>query len=237
MPISQSPKQPASPPRRDPSPSPQTADDCERCAQITSPPDVANLSWQDATAPQRHELILQTALTLLREAGPDAVTMRGIAQRLGVGAMTLYTYVDSADNLHQLMIRRGFETLHQTCCSAGQANPNAANHWRGGAEAYLQFAQAHPNLYRLMFESPLPESDHDLLEAGFSGLLMHVTQRLAQTGVQEPDLARQARTEAGRYWLCLHGLAMAIIADRTSLLHGSIDDVLTNLLDHAAPRC
>ncbi|MEO0586056.1 MAG: TetR/AcrR family transcriptional regulator [Planctomycetota bacterium] len=212
-------------------------DGCARCAEIASPPDVSAVDWRPATPPQRHELILQTALIMLRDAGPDAVTMRGIAQRLGVGAMTLYTYVDSADSLHQIMIRRGFETLHQTCCTAGEAQPEAANHWRPGAESYLRFAQAHPNLYRLMFESPLPESDHDLLEAGFSGLLMHVNQRLADTGLEEPHRSERARTEAGRYWLCLHGLAMAIIAHRTSILPGSLDDVLTDLLEHAAPRC
>jgi len=217
--------------------SPPTADACPHCAELSTPPDLADLTWKDASADQRRELILQTALTLLHDAGPDAVTMRGIAQRLGVGAMTLYTYVDSAEALQRDMIRRGFETLHQTCCEAGNELLERENTWRGGAQAYLDFARRHRNLYRLMFESPLPPSDHDLLEAGFSGLLMKVRGRLTLAGHPEQDLERKARAEAGRYWIALHGLAMILIADRTSVLHGTLDDVLTDLLDHAAPKC
>ncbi|MEM1208389.1 MAG: TetR/AcrR family transcriptional regulator [Planctomycetota bacterium] len=213
------------------------ADASPRGPELATPPLVDDVPWRSATPEQRHELILQTAMALLREAGPDAVTMRGIAQHLGVGAMTLYTYVESADALHRDMIRRGFETLHQACCDGGHAKPDAGDYWRGGAEVYLDFARRHPNLYRLMFESPLPESDHDLLEAGFSGLFMVVNQRLADTGVTEPELSRRTRVEAGRYWIALHGLAMILIADRTSVLEGTPDDVLTDLLEHAAPRC
>jgi AcrR family transcriptional regulator len=221
----------------DPRPGSTGGTTCLHCAELPAPPDVTDLSWKDASPEQRRELILQTALGLLHDAGPDAVTMRGIAQRLGLGAMTLYTYVDSAEALQRDMIRRGFATLHRTCCTAGNEMLQRQNTWRGGAQAYLDFARHRPNLYRLMFESPLPASDHDLLEAGFAGLLQKVRLRLADRGVAEPELSRKARAEAGRYWVALHGLAMIIIADRTSVLEGGLDDVLTDLLEHAAPRC
>jgi len=43
-------------------------------------------------------LIIETALDLLRRRGPQDVTMRRVAARLGVGAMTLYTYIDGQAN-------------------------------------------------------------------------------------------------------------------------------------------
>jgi AcrR family transcriptional regulator len=54
------------------------------------------------TAVTREEIV-EAALAVADEAGFDAVSMRNVAQRLGVGAMTLYHYVPSKDDLLDLM--------------------------------------------------------------------------------------------------------------------------------------
>ena len=178
-------------------------------------------------------MIVDMAMQLLNRHGLKAVTIRRVAARLGVGAMTLYTYLDGQDGLRREMVRRGFDMLHAHCVSSSTLD--TLGDWRGGAEAYLRFATEHPKLYQLMFETPLPPSDADLLHGGFQPLLDKITQRLADRGFAGEDLARAARRDAGRYWIALHGLACILISGREVVLEGDLDALLTDLLEHNAP--
>src|SRR5215470_12470711 len=55
------------------------------------------------------EQIVATALTLLREGGLKAVTMRNVGTRLGIAAPSLYWHVESKDALHRLMSQAIFD--------------------------------------------------------------------------------------------------------------------------------
>jgi len=159
--------------------------------------------------------------------------MRRVAGRLGIGAMTLYTYFDSQEALWRAMVRRGFEMLRERCDSASTLHTSAG--WRGGARSYLQFALDNPNLYKLMFDTPMAADDSDLLEGGFEALLDKVRHRFAEQGLDAAELERSARRAAGRYWIALHGLAMLAIAGRLGVLGDDIDTLLDDLLPRIAP--
>lgn len=178
-------------------------------------------------------MITQTALKLLHRKGLEAVTMRAVADTLGVGAMTLYTYVDSKQGLHREMVRRGFEMLNRGC--AERSTLGTAERWRGGGMAYLRFALDNPNLYKLMFDQFMAEDDADLLHGGFQHLFDKVRDRIACSKPQIEDLDRAARASAGRFWIALHGLATLAIAGRLVVLEGSLDHLLDDLLEHVAP--
>jgi len=197
-------------------------------------PGSARKRWAKADRAERAELIMLIGLELLRERGAEAVTIRKVADRLGVGAMTLYTYIDGQDGLRRAMIRRGFELLHHNCCQASTLGN--AHGWKGGAMAYLRFAHDHPNLYKLMFNTPLPDTDQDLLSAGFSGLLDRVRQRLADAGHDPATLEREALDQAGRFWISLHGLASLAIAKRLGTLERDLDELLDDLLERVSPE-
>ena len=194
--------------------------------------------WGDADAPRRRELIVEAALDLLHQQGLAAVTMRGVAARLGVGTMTLYTYVDGQGGLQREMVRCGFEMLNRCCTVSSTLDTGASSSqaWFGGARTYLRFALDHPNLYKLMFDHPLEGLEHDVLDGGFETLLERVTQQLKATGlVSDEALPREARRRAGRYWIALHGLATLAIAGRLCVLQGDLDSVLGDLLTGVAP--
>ena len=189
--------------------------------------------WPEADHAERQALIVACSLELLAEQGRPGVTMRAVAGRLGVGAMTLYTYFDSQEALWRGMVRRGFELLYRQC-EAG-STLHTTGDWRGSARQYLQFAVQHPNLYKLMFDTPVVEDDSDLLEGGFEALLEKVRQGLDEqegTGRRNETRVRRA---AGRYWIALHGLAMLAIAGRLSVLEGDLDTLLDDLLPRIAP--
>ena len=193
-------------------------------------------------------MIIQTALWLLRYEGLDALTMRRVAKELGVGAMTLYTYIDGQAGLHRAMVARGFDIIHHNCSTACQAQQDQhaqgkhpddrSGGWSGGARAYVRFAIEHPNLYHLMFTTPVDEDDDRfdaIMHGGFRGLWEVVHQRLAQQGLEGKTLDTETRQLAGRYWIALHGLATLAIAGRMQVLHGTLDEVLLHLLEAVAP--
>lgn len=193
--------------------------------------------WQNASPDQRRDIITDTALSLLDQHGHDAVTIRAVANELGVGAMTLYTYIKDKHDLQREMVREGFKMLNTGC--AEQSTHESQKSWRGGARAYLQFAIDHPNLYKLMFDHFIVEDDHDLLHGGFQHLFDKVKERMqaGQCGQQpaHKSLDCEARARAGRFWIALHGLATLAIAGRLVVLEGNLEQLLDDLLLHVAP--
>ncbi|MFN3168743.1 MAG: TetR/AcrR family transcriptional regulator [Phycisphaeraceae bacterium] len=194
--------------------------------------------WKDRDREGRRDLIVDVAFNMLRNDGQDAVTMRRVAAAIGVGAMTLYTYVDGLDDLHRRIIARGFSIIHDNCSSACDHNRKHDDDWMPGARAYVRFAVDHPNLYHLMFATPVdPDDDQfdQIIHGGFAGLHEVVRERLASSGLSGKPLEVETRKVAGRYWIALHGLATLAIAGRMQVLHGSLDDVLEHLLEAVAP--
>ncbi len=95
--------------------------------------------------------IVKTARALLEEEGPEAVSMRRIADRLGIRAPSLYKHLADKAALEAALISAGFEEQAVLFEEAVRApDPLAAI-----ASVYRRFAREHPHLYRLMTERPL----------------------------------------------------------------------------------
>jgi AcrR family transcriptional regulator len=60
---------------------------------------------RDARPVLTRERIVAAATSLVDEAGPDTLTMRAVAQRLGAGAMSLYRHVGSREELLDLVLQ------------------------------------------------------------------------------------------------------------------------------------
>ena len=194
--------------------------------------------WKALDRQARRDLIVKVAFGMLQDDGEEAVTIRRIAAALGVGAMTLYTYVDGLEDLHRQIIAKGFEIIHENCSTACDTGRRHDDDWMPGARSYVQFAINHPNLYHLMFATPVDPDDEQfdqIMQGGFAGLHEAVRERLASTGLKGKALETETRRAAGRYWIALHGLATLAIAGRMQTLQGSLDDVLQHLVDAVSP--
>ncbi|WP_106400888.1 TetR/AcrR family transcriptional regulator [Actinocorallia populi] len=109
------------------------------------------LLWDGLPAPrrgprQRLELsrIVDAAIAQADRAGPAALSMRALAQELGVGAASLYTYVPGKAELLELMVERVAEV---------RPLPDRGGGWRAGlrevAAADLASYRAHPWLLQV----------------------------------------------------------------------------------------
>ena len=97
-----------------------------------------------------HDLIARAAVEIADEHGLDAVSMRRLADRLGVATMALYRYVSGKSDVFELMIDAAYAEVPL---------PEATG-WRAVAEAYARSARAvglrHPWLTGLMSQVPVP---------------------------------------------------------------------------------
>lgn len=144
----------------------------------------------DQLSPRAREIVA-AARELLEQEGPDGLSMRRLADRLGIRAPSIYKHLPDKRALENALVSAGFEELAAVFEAAlGKPEPLAAL-----AAAYRAFAKAHPHLYRLMTDRPL---DRDRLAPG-------VEDRAAAPVVQvsggDADLARAV-------WAFAHGMTI-----------------------------
>jgi AcrR family transcriptional regulator len=103
-------------------------------------------------SPRAREIV-GAAREILEEHGPDALSMRRIADRLGIRAPSIYKHLPDKQALEAALISAGFEESAELFEAAvtGAQDPLGAL-----ASAYREFARRRPHLYRLMTERPLP---------------------------------------------------------------------------------
>src|SRR3954452_152773 len=91
---------------------------------------------------RRRDEILDVAATVLEEQGPDALTMRDLAARMGMRAPSLYKHIRDKDDIIAGIQERALVDLGRHHAAAGPGLDELAN-------AYRSWARAHPRLYEI----------------------------------------------------------------------------------------
>jgi AcrR family transcriptional regulator len=147
---------------------------------------------------ERAQEIVAVARDLLEGEGLEGLSMRRIADRLGIRAPSLYKHFADKQALEAALISQGFEEQAE---AFEAALTGADDPLRAIADAYRRFAQDHPHLYRLMTERPL---QRERLTAGVEG---RAAQPLYEAVGRDLDLARAA-------WAFAHGMANLELNER-----------------------
>src|SRR5471030_2964097 len=100
----------------------------------------------------RAQQIVDAALELLEAEGPDGLSMRRLAERLGMRASSIYKHLPDKQALEAAIISVGFQ-LQAADFEAAMSGPDDS--LSALAQAYRLFARKHPHLYRLMTEREL----------------------------------------------------------------------------------
>jgi AcrR family transcriptional regulator len=151
---------------------------------------------ESLTSSRAHEIV-SVARELLEREGPEALTMRRLADALGLRAPSLYKHLPHKAALEAAIIADGFEEA----AMAFEDATNGVDEPLGAlVQAYRSFVSAHPHVYRLMTERPLPrEQLPPGLEARTAAPLVHAT--------GSPARARAA-------WAFIHGMVMLELNQR-----------------------
>lgn len=95
--------------------------------------------------------ILDAAAGLLEERGRDALTMRSLAERIGIRAPSLYKHFQSKEQIEAALVERGVEELRVVVSEARRAaDPIGAL-----AVGVVRFSAERPHLFTLLAERPL----------------------------------------------------------------------------------
>jgi len=136
---------------------------------------------------------VRVARALLEAEGEAALSLRRLAAAMGIRAPSLYKHVPDKAALEVALIAAGL-------AEAGGAMAAARGSLAGLARAYREWALAHPHLYLLMTERPLPR---DRLPAGLEDAA-------ASPLVELTGDEHQARA----LWAAAHGLVALELHDR-----------------------
>lgn len=169
------------------------------------------------------EALVEAAMTAVERAGPEAVSLRELAEGLKVSTAAPYRHFKDRRALLAEVASRGFADLARAyaAAQAEAADPPAA--MRATARAYLGLAFGRPGLFKLMFASDIlgAGAPPTLLAAAaeaWKGLFRAVT---ALNPGATPALVKQ-RAITG--WSTLHGFITLVQGGR---LRGFMTEPLT----------
>ena len=197
------------------------------------------LSQQDIAG--FRERLCDAAEALFAEHGAEAVTMRQISAKLEVSPMTPYRYFSDKQAILAAVRARAFERFAAALEEANAASRHdQANRGRAIGKAYLHFAFANPEAYKLMFDLSQPGEElyPDLNRAARRAratMTLHLKDGGAAGLQGDLDLIGHA------YWAAMHGPIMLQLAGKLSHPHDAVALIalLTDALDkatHAAHR-
>ncbi len=200
------------------------------------------MNKQESKTPYHHgnlkEALVETALGMVDCEGIEAITLRELAQRLGTSRSAIYRHFKNKEDLMKQVILGGFDKLDRYIEPVfGDEKLGLLERFKEMGKAYVEFALAHPHLYRLLFGPSLSkqreevcvderEDLHKLLHGDSSDEVMHNGQEngfhklvsiimLAQKQgifrVEDPVLIARS------IWSLLHGTASLAIDGHLSV--------------------
>jgi len=95
--------------------------------------------------------ILRSASDLIAEKGPDGVTLKEVAARVGVTTTTLHYYFGRKDGLMAAVRAAAVEALGAALTAADEPDVPAALQFRAAALAFVGWAREAPHRYTLVF--------------------------------------------------------------------------------------
>ena len=155
---------------------------------------------------------------LSEDAGQPDISLRGVARRAQVSAPAIYLHFDSVtDMLLELTTEAFTDMTDRLTAARSTENNEATDRLRAVCQAYLDFADDHPERYRLMFNGLWSAEDGADPPAAVTAVaqlgqdtLDVLTAAVADVQAEDADADRpegDAFRSATVIWLGLHGLA------------------------------
>lgn len=190
-----------------------------------APPDPVRTTGprlRDKEQTARRQLLLTATRRLLRKGGAQAVTMRAVADEVGVSTTVVYGFFQDKATLITQAVDGDLKRFAHHLERAVQEASSPADSLLRVAVAYVTFGTAHPQSYRLMFMEPRPASaiENSSIEFGNASEDAYALARALVEGLLAgqavPIDERTIEMAAQMFWEMVHGI--------TSLRISSGDD-------------
>lgn len=161
--------------------------------------------------------LLQAAEKELAEHGIERFSLRAVAKRAGVSHAAPAHHFKDLQGLLTALAARGYERLVDMQIRRQEsAESDARARIVASGLGYIDFAIAHPALFRLMFSSERPDrSDLAFSNATFVAFDKLVAETRAVSG-EDPYESASAMRDLVASWALVHGLAELIVSGRAA---------------------
>lgn len=185
-----------------------------------------------------HNACVKAALGLVRELGLEGLTLRGVAEKIGVSRTAPYRHFACKRDLLAASGASGFVQLEREIRAASEAaGSDTIKRLYAGCGAYASFAAKNPSLYRLMFGSDFTAEEYpELSDAGAAafGYLLEALEDAQAAGRVKADNTEE---QAVAIWSAMHGVVNLYIDSKpsrvfdTSAVQDNVRMVLTTILN------
>ena len=146
------------------------------------------------------------ALTLFRQHGLEAVTLRRLAMQMGVSHTMLYRYFESKEALFTAVRLASLHALQQQLDAADDTAQDSLSRIRAVSEALIRFGIEHAREYRFLFSAEQPAlAENAELLALRHGVFDHIV-AIAEAAAAQGVITMEPRTWVHMAWALLHGL-------------------------------
>ncbi|HET8847022.1 MAG TPA: WHG domain-containing protein [Ktedonobacteraceae bacterium] len=162
--------------------------------------------------------VVEAASHLLINGGPEALTVRRVAQKLNCSTKIIYTMFQGKDGLANALYLEGCARLSQAIEKVPQVSTPRA-YIQAITQAYWDFALANPSYYAVLFGGAIPrfqpsKTSKQVMTAAFETVVGKLQEYMTQglLPVQDAELLTKA------IWAPLHGVVSLYILDHFSSL-------------------
>jgi AcrR family transcriptional regulator len=160
----------------------------------------------------REEIVAATADLLERTGDQDQVSIRAIADAVGVSPPSIYLHFPDKTALLFAVCEDRFRQLDRLMEEAARSASDPFDEIRRRAEAYIRFGLEHPEQYRILFmerDEPTGFSEEHLADASaFDHMVEAVSRAMGAGLIADAD---PAVVTIG-LWAAAHGLTSLLIA-------------------------
>jgi AcrR family transcriptional regulator len=154
--------------------------------------------------------VIDTALTIIADGGIESLTMREIANQIGVSRMAPYRHFENKAQLLAVLAQEGFEAMYSSLQAAQSATSAAPlDRLQVAGVAYILYAAERPVHYRVMFDASLSNRTiypplYQAAVKNFDCLVEILTQCQQQGLIRAGDPKQIAQIN----WSLVHGLSL-----------------------------
>jgi AcrR family transcriptional regulator len=174
--------------------------------------------------------LIEAGVAALDHTDVDALSLRQLAKAVGVSANAAYRHFTDKDALLTAMAAEGFRRFAAAQAASVQGLAQAEDRLKASGRAYVAFAQAHPALYRLMFQRMDQVMADPALMAHGSGGGMTVLLEATSSLVGAPMDDERVRVAAAACWSLVHGMSALAQGGQLAVFGLPLPDLIDRVL-------
>jgi AcrR family transcriptional regulator len=176
----------------------------------------------------REEILDATTDLLLETGHAKAVSIRSVAQRVGVTPPSIYLHFADKDALLDAVCARYFERLDEVMQQVANDQPSTIERLRAQGLAYVRFAMATPELYRIAtMGEGRPGSDVEAMLN--TSAFVHIRSTVESLMAQDVYPPGDPTCAALELWTVAHGVS-AMLISRPYLPFGDVEEFADRIL-------